>query len=113
MKIINTTRQTVIAQRASTADTFASRAVGLLNRASLDPGEALIIKPCNAIHMFFMRFAIDAIFVDKNNRVAGLLKAIKPFHLSPIFLKSSFVIEASVGTIEASKTCVGDVLEVN
>lgn len=85
--------------------------VGLLTRTSLPHGEALVITRCQSIHMFFMRFAIDAIFVDKNNRAVGLCQRLKPFHLSPIYFQSSYVIELAEGSIAETKTAVGDQLQ--
>jgi hypothetical protein len=112
MKIINQSRNTIIADHVIMAQTISSRMVGLLNRSSLNEREALIITKCRSIHMFFMRFAIDAIFVDKNNIVVGLVDNIKPFQLSPIFFKASYVIEAPAQTIFRTKTCLGDKLEI-
>ena len=108
MKIINKTKNTVVAQKARIADTFLSRLVGLLNKSSISPEEALVIARCQSIHMFFMRFAIDAIFVNTENKVVGLVEGIGPFKLSPIFLKASYVIELSVGTITRTQTSLGD-----
>ncbi|MFA5059291.1 MAG: DUF192 domain-containing protein [Candidatus Omnitrophota bacterium] len=108
MKIINTTRQTVIADQVAIADTPLSRMIGLLNRKQILPSEALVIESCNSIHMFFMRFSIDVIFVGKDNSVVGLVKNIKPFSLSPIFWKAQRAIELPAGTIQASGTCLGD-----
>lgn len=110
--ITNTTKNSVIARKGQRADTFFSRMTGLLNKTSLPQDEALIITRCNSIHMFFMKFAIDAIFVDKDNCVIGLLKGIKPFRLSPIFFRSSYVIEAPVGTIVQTETSLGDSINV-
>ena len=112
MKILNTTKATMIAECAIVANTFLSRIIGLLNRKSLEAGEALMITHCRSIHMFFMRFPIDAIFINKENRVVGLLFGIKPFRLSPVFWQASFVIELPIGSIERSKTSVGDTLEI-
>lgn len=111
MKIFNTTKKTLVASHATIANTAFSRTIGLLNRKSLPAGEALIITQCRAIHMFFMRFAIDAIFLDKNKRVVGLVRSIKPFALSPYFWKASWVIEVPENTIRDSKTEVGDFIE--
>jgi uncharacterized membrane protein (UPF0127 family) len=110
--IINTTKNTVIAQKGAIADTVFSRMIGLLNRGSLLKDEALIITCCQSIHMFFMRFAIDAIFVDKNNCVVGLVKGIKPFYLSPIFFKASYVIETPEGIIVQTETSLGDKIQI-
>ncbi|MCK5178892.1 MAG: DUF192 domain-containing protein [Candidatus Omnitrophica bacterium] len=112
LSIINTTKNTVIAQKARIADTFFSRMVGLLNRSSLLKDEALIITCCQSIHMFFMRFAIDAIFVDKNNCVVGIVKGIKPFCLSRIFFRSSYVVETPEGIIVQTETSLGDKIEI-
>lgn len=113
MKIFNQSKNVLIADQAALADTFWTRMKGLLGRPKLSAGEALIITRCQSIHMFFMRFAIDAIFVDKNNCVVGLLEGIKPFRLSPIFRRASYVIELRSGTIVATKTAVGDQLDVS
>jgi hypothetical protein len=63
--------------------------------------------------MFFMRFAIDVIFVDKKNSVVGLVKHIKPFRLSPLFFRASYAIETPVGVIVQTKTALGDKIELN
>ncbi len=111
MKIFNTTKKTTVAGQTKVAGTFFFRMMGLLNRKSLDEGEGLIILSCQQIHMVFMRFPIDVIFVDKNHKVAGLVKNIQPFGFSPIFWKASFAIELPTTTIEKSQTQVGDILE--
>lgn len=108
MKVINLNQGTTLATNAVVADDILRRFQGLLGRKRLEKGEALIIKPCNSIHMFFMRFAIDAVFVDKNNKVAGLVKNLKPFRLSPVFFKARFVVELPAGAIEESRTQIGD-----
>ena len=110
MKIVNQSNNNILAQNAQLADTVISRLVGLLNRARLNSGEGLVITQCRSIHMFFMRFAIDVVFVDKNNAVIGLVKNIKPFMMSPYFFRSSYVIELPPGTIDASQTRLGDIV---
>jgi uncharacterized membrane protein (UPF0127 family) len=112
VSIHNLTKNTVIATKGTVADRFLTRMIGLLSRPSLPPGEALIIKQCQSIHMFFMRFAIDAIFVDRKHCVVGLVKRIKPFQLSPIFFRSSYVIEVNLGTIVQSETSLGDTIKI-
>ena len=44
------------------------RRKGLLGRSGLEPASALIIAPCFSIHTMFMRFDIDAVFVDEDGR---------------------------------------------
>ena len=108
MKVINKSKSTVVAKEAKIADTFKTRCIGLLNRKTLPPNEALIVTRCQSIHMFFMRFPIDVIFVDKDDNVVGLVREIKPFRLSPIYFSASFAVEAAVGAIERSQTQLGD-----
>jgi len=110
--VFNTTRNTSIAEKAVVADTFLSRMVGLLKHASLPNDEALIITRCNSIHMFFMRFAIDVLFVDKQDCIVGIVKNIKPFQLSPIFFKARYAIELAAGAIDQSQTVLGDKIQI-
>ena len=108
MPIYNQTKNIVLARDAKFADTFLSRMVGLLNRTSLPNEEALVISHCNSIHMFFMKFPIDVIFVDKDKTAVGLARNIKPFQLSPIFFKAYYAVELAQGVIDQTKTAVGD-----
>ena len=101
-----------MSDQAIIADTFFSRMVGLLKHESLKEGEALIITQCNSIHMFFMKFSIDVIFVDKKDCVVSFIKAIKPFQLSPIFFKASYAIELPVGSIDKNRVNKGDQLKI-
>ncbi len=65
---------------AEVARTFFERARGLIGRKDIPEGEGLLILKCNAIHTFFMRFAIDATFLDKNNQVVKVVRNIRPWH---------------------------------
>ena len=58
--------------------------------------------------MFFMKFTIDAVFVDNNKIVVGLAEGIKPFEMSPVFFKARDVIEVPAGKIRETKTQIGD-----
>ncbi len=112
MKIINQTKNTVLAENTVVADRLLSRIVGLLKRKDFKPGDALIIKPCNSIHTFFMRFSIDALFVDNHNRVIASAPSLTPFHISPIYFNAAYVIELPVGSIASSATQKGDTLTI-
>lgn len=112
MRIINQTKNSVLAQNAGLADTPFGRIRGLLGRKELKSGEALIIKPGNSVHTFFMRFAIDVLFLDKNNRVIKALPALKPFRLSPLCFKAYLTIELAEGVISTSHTEPGDIINI-
>lgn len=112
MKIINLSNNAVLADKVRVADTFYKRLVGLLNRKSLDKGEALILKPSNAIHTLLMRFSIDVLFLDKNGKVVGLLSSFRPFRFSPIYPGSRLTIELPEDTIKLTQTKSGDVVKL-
>ncbi len=65
--------------RARVARTFPERARGLIGTRDLPPGEGLLILKCNAIHTFFMRFAIDATFLDARDNVVKVVRNIRPW----------------------------------
>ena len=67
--------------RAQVARTFAERAKGLIGTKDLPAGEGLLILRCNAIHTCFMSFAIDATFLDAEDRVVKVVKGIRPWRL--------------------------------
>ena len=110
MKILNQTQGVHLATQVRLADSFFSRLVGLLNRSGLNENEGLLITRCQSIHMFFMRFAIDVVFVDKYDTVVGLVSNIKPFQISPLLVKADYAIELKSGIIKKTKTAVGDLL---
>lgn len=95
------------------ADSPFKRMKGLLGKKGLKPGEALIIKPCNSIHTFFMRFPIDVLFVSKDNRVIKAISGIKPFRLTYIYYHADFAVELTAGIISSTATCTGDHLSID
>lgn len=74
-------RETVNGVDAEIAEAFAERAKGLIGRSGLKPGTGMLITKCNCIHTFFMRFAIDATFLDKSGKVVKVVKGIRPWRL--------------------------------
>lgn len=61
------------------AVTFFSRLIGLLFSPPLQPGHALLIVPCAAVHTAFMRFAIDVVFLDRAGRIKKIVPHLKPW----------------------------------
>ena len=68
--------------RCTVAATTLSRMKGLLGRKELPPGEGLLIRPGSSIHMFFMRFPIDAVFLDRDHVVRKVVPDLKPWRLA-------------------------------
>lgn len=111
-KIVNLTKQKTIIDRAEVAETFFSRAKGLLGRKKFIPGEALVITQCSGIHMFFMRFPIDAVFVGIDRRVIRIIKGLKPWQVVPVVWGSSYVIELPAGFATEEVVNTGDIIEL-
>jgi hypothetical protein len=70
---------TVVCERCLLATGMFTRMRGLLGRASLDAGEGMLFRPAGSIHMFFMRFAIDAVFCDRDLVVLHVVRGLRPW----------------------------------
>ena len=94
------------------ADDSATRRKGLLGRDGLAPGEGLWIRPCEAVHTFGMRFAIDLVYLDRNLLVKKVRSNVAPWRFSGC-LHAHSVLELASGTVQVTKTRAGDKLEVS
>ena len=68
-----------VCERCLLAETPLTRLKGLLGRRELPPGEGLLLRPASSIHMFFMRFAIDAVWVDRELTVLKISSELAPW----------------------------------
>ena len=100
----------VIADKLEIATNFWGRLIGLLGRAELKTGQGLKIPSCRTVHMFFMRFPIDLVFCDANDKILVLQKNLKPWRISRYVAKADYVVELPEGEIERSKLEVGATL---
>jgi len=103
----NASLNTVLADRVGVADTRATRAVGLLSRDGLEPGEALWIVPSRGVHTWGMRFAIDVLALDAAGTVIDCVSNLKPWRLRLPRRGTAGVLELPAGTLQASGTAVG------
>lgn len=112
--IYNTTRQTFLATKATVANTYLSRLVGLLGKTGkwARPGQGLWIVPSCGVHTFGMLFSIDLVFLDRNRQVVHLEESLAPFRVSKVSLKATSVVELPPHTIYRTRTQVGDHLEI-
>jgi len=72
----------VVCERVEVASTLGARTKGLLGRDGLAPGEGLLIEKTGSIHTAFMRFPMDAVFLDKQMRVRRIAPDIRPFRIA-------------------------------
>jgi uncharacterized membrane protein (UPF0127 family) len=93
------------------ANSLMSRLKGLLGKDHLQENEGLLLDPCNQVHMFFMNMAIDAIFLDSENRIVAV-ESLKPWRLSKLYFKAKKVLELQYGLAEKAGWKVGDKLQL-
>ena len=110
--IRNLSRGTVVATDVEWALTPQERMRGLLDRDGLDPGSALVISPCNSVHMFFMKFAIDVLFLNSEGVVVRAIEGLRPWRLTRVYFSARHTVELPLGSITASKTKKGDKLSL-
>ncbi len=106
-RILNMTRSTVVAESIRRAANPWTRFIGLLGRGGLAEGEGLHIVPCSSVHMLFMRFALDIVYLDRSGRVVKTVERLKPWRLSAGRGAYS-TLELPVGTVQRTGTRPGD-----
>lgn len=113
MRIENLTRSTLIVSDAHAARSFFEKLFGLMGKAVMSPTSALVIYHTNWVHTFWMRFALDLVYVDDQHRVVGLTIALPPNRIDKPFWSAKHVIELNSGLIQKSQTRTGDQLKLN
>lgn len=111
--------QALIADKCSVAECFGDRLQGLIGRKTLEPGEGMLFPRCNSIHMWFMRFSIDVVFLRKASgsngspawTVSSFREGLRPWSLLPVGdWKADDTLELPIGTIRRCQLAVGDEL---
>jgi hypothetical protein len=72
----------MIAEQCELAESMGARTVGLLGRKSLAPGEGMLIADTGSVHMFFMRFAIDVVFLDRSDTIVKVVPNLRPWRVA-------------------------------
>ena len=110
----NRTRGTLLAADIELADGLWAKFMGLMGRRGLPPGAGLWLPDSNGIHMMFMRFPIDAVFLgrpgtDGTRPVLAAREDLPVWRgLVPFVRGAKGVLELPIGTIDATRTIVGD-----
>lgn len=99
-------RKQIIVNRTNHA---VERLRGLLFTPQPEPGNGLLLTPCNSIHMFGMTYALDVIFLDDSYTVVKCVESIKPWRLSGC-RKATMTLECAPGTIEDYEITLGTMM---
>lgn len=114
----NVTRERVLAARLETAAGLGAKFMGLMGRPALPGGGGLWLPASNGIHMMFMRFPIDAVFLGRSDAagrrpVVSVHRSLRPWlGLVPLVRTAHGVLELPAGTIDATATVVGDLVSL-
>ena len=104
----NATAETLVGDRIRMACSLSARTVGLLRTPRLDAGEGLWIERAPSIHMFFMRYPIDAVFVDGDGVVKKVVPHLKPWRVVWWARGAKDCLELPAGAATAAQIKVGD-----
>lgn len=99
--LITDGNDTILAEKVILAESTLERMKGLLGRSELARNTAMLIRPCRSIHMWFMRFPIDAAFLDEAGRILKISRALKPWQLAFAPRKTTAVLETAVGVLNS------------
>ena len=112
VRVDNLTRGTSLAAHCRVAASLRDRTVGLLATPGLVAGDGLLIERTQSIHMFFMRYPIDVVFMDRAATVTRTVAGLRPWRVVWWARGARDCIELPVGAIQGSGTVQGDQLAV-
>jgi len=98
----------VLADRLQVPRTPLGRALGLMFRSPLRPGEGMWIVPCNGIHTCFLTGAIDVIFLDREDRIVTVRERLAPWRMVPFVGGAHGVLELAAGSVEGLELRAGE-----
>ncbi len=103
----------MLCARLENAGGLGGQSRGLLGRDGLEPGMGMLFDngrftPFMWMHMFFMRFAIDIVFLGRGNRVIRIDRGLRPWRVSSIVFGARKALELPAGAADESSTQVGD-----
>lgn len=115
VRVVNQNRETIICAQCGVADNPVTRIRGLLGKKTLAADEGLLIIPCSSVHMFGMHFALDILFLTRENVVTDFVENLPPGKLYVArrnFGKAHAALEVVPGTIAATATMRGDQIQM-
>ncbi|PYR36679.1 MAG: DUF192 domain-containing protein [Acidobacteria bacterium] len=113
LRVVNSTRGTVVGESIRVAESGLTRIVGLLGESDLPPGDGLLIVPSQGVHPLGMLFAIDVVVLDGQWNVIAIRRRLRPFRMTRVFWKAAAILELRSGIVDSTSTSVGDSLELS
>jgi len=110
MKLWNATKDRIAVENLEVAGSFASRLAGLLGRSGMPEKSGLLLTDTKSIHMFFMRFAIDVVFLDASMRVVKVVPELRAWRIAAC-REAQHTLELPAGDAATAGIEIGDVLK--
>lgn len=100
MRILNRITNKVIFRNVIYMSGFLYKIKKIINKKAIEDNEALIISPCNSVHMMFCKKAMDIVFVNDNNEVCYIQENLKPWEISKKIKSARYIIEMNRGMVK-------------
>ncbi len=100
--IVDKATGTPLFDRVRVASRLVDRTIGLMFAESLGDDQGLLIRRCNSVHTCFMRFEIDVVFLSGAGEVVRVIRRMKPWRFSALYLRASQTLEVPGGALPAS-----------
>jgi uncharacterized membrane protein (UPF0127 family) len=108
VQIVDQRTGALLAEEAGWCATLLRRFHGLLLKRSLPEGRGIVLVPCSSVHMALMRFAIDVLFVDRENTVVKVVPALRPYRIALGGRRAHAAVELPAGTARRLDVQIGD-----
>lgn len=108
MRIENRTRNTLLGYDIKLVPGWWGRLRGFIGHKEPNPGEGILLIPCDSIHTFWMKFDLDIAFLDHHGKVLEVIRSLKPWKWTRRVRGARSVLELAAGMIDRSGTQVGD-----
>jgi uncharacterized membrane protein (UPF0127 family) len=109
MRVRRTADGAVVCERCEIPESGFGRMRGLLGRDGLEPGSGMLIDRAPSVHMFFMRFPIDVVFLDRDRNVVRVVERLRPWRVAGA-RRAVAALELPAGAAAAAGVDVGDTL---
>lgn len=112
LQLVHVASGRLLAEKLEKPRTFVGRGIGLMFRRALPAGQGMLIEPCNGIHMLCMRFPIDAVFLDRLDRVKRVYRRVPPWYgVVWLVWGAHKVVELPAGSLDGLELPQGEQLE--
>ena len=108
LHIVNEDREECLGDRVRVADRWWPRLRGMIGYPEPEAGQGLWIRPCQGVHMHWMRYALDVAFISEDGQVVAVYHELKPWRFSKTHRDAVTALELPVGTLERTSTGIGD-----